>query len=111
MSPVEALRQIRSLRDNERKTMATSTRKIIRDILLRAMTIGLGLMMPAWPLAAEVVANTATPVELQLVTGHNALISTTTDYRKVSVGDPEIADGKCYQAPFNSRARQKRPVL
>lgn len=92
MSPAEVSKLLPSLRINERIIMATSTRKFIRDILLRAMTIALGTLMLSRPLGAEVVANTQTPPQIQLITGHNAVISTTTDYRKISVADPDIAD-------------------
>lgn len=42
--------------------------------------------------AGDVVADTANPVLIQLTTGRNAVISTSVEYRKVSVGEPDVAD-------------------
>ncbi|HEY1686656.1 MAG TPA: type II and III secretion system protein family protein [Tepidisphaeraceae bacterium] len=38
------------------------------------------------------VTNTSAPQQIDLVTGHNALISTASDYTKVSVAEPDVAD-------------------
>ena len=38
------------------------------------------------------IATEASAGQIQLITGHNALISTTTDYHRISVADPDIAD-------------------
>jgi pilus assembly protein CpaC len=50
------------------------------------------MLMLARVAGGDLVADAPSPSLIQLMTGHNALISTSTDYRKISVAEPDVAD-------------------